>query len=49
MYIVDLLAIHFIVRLAGEVALDPSGESGAFRHDREDYTARAETGSGLFH
>jgi len=50
MYIVDLLAIHFIdAHPIDKVALDPSGKSGAHRHHREDYTACAETGSGLFH
>jgi hypothetical protein len=50
MYIVDLPAIHSsISHPADKVALDPSGKSGAFRHHREDYMARAETGSGLFH
>jgi hypothetical protein len=34
---------------ADKVAFDPSGKSGAFRHHREDYTARAETISGLSH
>ncbi len=34
---------------ADNLAFDPSGESGAHRHHREDYTVRAETGSGLSH
>jgi hypothetical protein len=32
---------------ADKVALDPSGKSGAFRHHRKDYTARADSAAGF--
>jgi hypothetical protein len=48
MYIVDLLAIQFVDGTCPTKSrLTRRAKSGAFRHHRKDYTAGAETGSGL--